>query len=103
MKICAVVPSYDNPRTVGTVVDGLRRHLPEVLVVDDGSGPEQQRVLDAAGLHIITPEYNGSFPGVLKYFIDMLKFPESFVEKPVAFTGEAAGLWGARLQGWTTS
>jgi NAD(P)H-dependent FMN reductase len=57
--------------------------------------PIQQRVLDAAGLHIITPEYNGSFPGVLKYFIDMLKFPESFERKPVAFTGEAAGIWGA--------
>jgi chromate reductase, NAD(P)H dehydrogenase (quinone) len=55
----------------------------------------QQRVLDASGLHIITPEYNGSFPGVLKYFIDMLKFPESFERKPVAFTGESAGVWGA--------
>ena len=36
-----------------------------------------------------------SFPGVLKVFIDMLKFPESFEAKPVAFTGEASGLWGA--------
>jgi len=55
----------------------------------------QDRVLAAAGLHIVTPEYNGSFPGVLKYFIDMLKFPESFEAKPVAFTGVAAGIWGA--------
>lgn len=55
----------------------------------------QQQVLSAMGLHIVTPEYNGSFPGVLKYFIDMLKFPESFDRKPVAFTGEAAGMWGA--------
>ena len=54
----------------------------------------QQRVLEAAGLHVITPEYNGSFPGVLKYFVDMLKFPESFDRKPVAFVGEAAGTWG---------
>ena len=54
----------------------------------------QQRVLAARGLHVVTPEYNGSFPGVLKYFIDMLKFPESFEHKPVAFVGEAAGLWG---------
>jgi chromate reductase, NAD(P)H dehydrogenase (quinone) len=55
----------------------------------------QKRILDANGLHIVTPEYNGSFPGVLKYFIDMLKFPESFNNKPVAFTGEAQGMWGA--------
>lgn len=54
----------------------------------------QDRVVASAGLHVVTPEYNGSFPGVLKYFIDMLKFPESFEHKPVAFTGEAAGIWG---------
>jgi NAD(P)H-dependent FMN reductase len=54
----------------------------------------QQRILDAAGLHIVVPEYNGSFPGVLKYFIDMLKFPESFEHKPVAYVGEANGVWG---------
>ena len=54
----------------------------------------QQRVLNAAGLHLIAPEYNGSFPGALKYFIDLLKFPESFDHKPVAFIGEANGAWG---------
>ena len=54
----------------------------------------QRRVLAARGLHVVTPEYNGSFPGVLKLFIDMLKFPESFDRKPVAFVGESAGLWG---------
>jgi NAD(P)H-dependent FMN reductase len=60
-----------------------------------GMAAIQKRVLDAQGLHVVTPEYNGSFPGVLKYFIDMLKFPESFERKPVAFTGEAGGTWGA--------
>jgi NAD(P)H-dependent FMN reductase len=55
----------------------------------------QARIVASAGLHVVTPEYNGSFPGVLKYFIDMLKFPESFERKPVAFTGEAGGTWGA--------
>lgn len=52
-------------------------------------------VLAADGLHVVTPEYNGGMPGVLKYFIDMLKFPESFDRKPVCFTGLAAGMWGA--------
>jgi len=55
----------------------------------------QKRVLEASGLHVICPEYNGSFPGVLKYFIDLLKFPESFAGKPVAFVGESNGTWGA--------
>jgi len=55
----------------------------------------QGKVLQSAGMHVVTPEYNGSFPGALKYFIDMLKFPESFDRKPVAYVGEAAGSWGA--------
>lgn len=57
--------------------------------------PVQDMIVASRGLHIVTPEYNGSFPGVLKYFIDMLKFPDSFENKPVAFTGVSAGIWGA--------
>jgi len=54
-----------------------------------------QAVLGSKGLVIVSPEYNGSFPGVLKMFIDMLPFPESFEKRPVAFVGLAAGQWGA--------
>jgi chromate reductase, NAD(P)H dehydrogenase (quinone) len=54
-----------------------------------------QAILDASGVVIVTPEYNGSFPGVLKLFIDHLKFPESFEGRPVCFVGLAAGMWGA--------
>ena len=51
-------------------------------------------ILASDGIHVVTPEYNGGAPGVLKYFIDMLKFPESFEQRAVAFTGLAAGAWG---------
>ena len=57
--------------------------------------PFSETVLNASGLVIVTPEYNGGFPGVLKLFIDMLKFPESFQHKPVCFVGLSAGRWGA--------
>jgi chromate reductase, NAD(P)H dehydrogenase (quinone) len=52
-------------------------------------------ILQADGLVLVTPEYNGSLPGVLKYFIDMLPFPESFEKRPVCFVGLGAGIWGA--------
>jgi NAD(P)H-dependent FMN reductase len=52
-------------------------------------------ILAADGLVIVTPEYNGGMPGILKYFIDMLPFPESFEQRPVCFVGLAAGIWGA--------
>ena len=57
--------------------------------------PFADAVLQSSGLIVVTPEYNGSVPGVLKYFIDMLKFPESFEQRPVCFVGLAAGMWGA--------
>src|SRR5882672_1227396 len=57
--------------------------------------PFADGILQASGLHVVTPEYNGGLPGVLKYFIDMLKFPESFERRPVCFTGLSAGIWGA--------
>ena len=57
--------------------------------------PFSDAILKSAGLHVVTPEYNGSVPGVMKYFIDMLKFPESFEKRPVCFTGLGAGMWGA--------
>ena len=57
--------------------------------------PFSDAILQSDGLHVVTPEYNGGLPGVLKYFIDMLKFPESFERRPVCFVGVAAGIWGA--------
>ncbi len=56
--------------------------------------PFQEAVLAADGILTVVPEYNGSYPGALKYFIDMLRFPESLVETPAAFVGIAAGEWG---------
>lgn len=61
----------------------------------DAFKPFSDAILAAEGLVVVTPEYNGSFPGILKYFIDMLKFPESFERRPVCFVGLSAGLWGA--------
>ena len=48
-------------------------------------------VMAADGLHLVIPEYNGSFPGALKYFIDLLPFPEAFDGRPTAFVGISAG------------
>lgn len=45
----------------------------------------------------IVPEYNGSFPGVLKTFLDGLKFPESFMYKKAALVGVSGGVQGGAL------
>jgi len=53
---CAVIPTYDNPRAVRGVVERVREHLQNVIVVDDGSGPEGRAACEAlarAGLAIV--------------------------------------------------
>ena len=52
------------------------------------------KVLASDGLVVIVPEYNGSYPGILKHFIDLLPFPDSFDCRPVAFIGLAGGYYG---------
>ncbi len=56
--------------------------------------PLQEAILAAVGVLTVVPEYNGSFPGALKYFIDLLRFPESLVGVPAAFVGLSAGSGG---------
>ena len=46
-RVCAVVPTLDNPRTVREVVTAVRAHLADVLVVDDGSGPDGRTACEA--------------------------------------------------------
>lgn len=59
----------------------------------------RNRVAEADGLLISTPEYNHSIPGVLKNAIDWLSRGEAPVleGKPVAVVGASVGSWGTRL------
>lgn len=40
---CVVIPTYDNPLTIRGVVEAVRAYVPDVIVVDDGSGAEGER------------------------------------------------------------
>ena len=45
----------------------------------------------------VVPEYNGSFPGVLKAFIDGLEYPSKLADKKVALVGLSSGMQGSAL------
>jgi NAD(P)H-dependent FMN reductase len=51
---------------------------------------------ESEGFFIICPEYNGSMPGALKYFIDFWSYPETFQSRPVAFIGLGGRFGGLR-------
>lgn len=57
-----------------------------------------QNSIDNAGkLVFVIPEYNGSFPGVFKAFIDGLEYPGSFKNKKAALVGHSSGTQGSAL------
>ena len=55
-----------------------------------------EKLNSADGIHIVCPEYNGSYPGVLKYFIDHWKYPDTFEYRPLAFVGLGGRFGGLR-------
>lgn len=86
---------------------GLQTHLfnledlPETLITSDLYGKRspqfdeiQQLIANTSKFIFIIPEYNGSFPGVLKTFIDACAFPESFYDKKAALVGLSSGKYG---------
>jgi len=68
----------------------------------DGGVPEPVAALRAAAARadaalVVTPEYNGSIPGVLKNAIDWLSRPygnSALKDKPLAVVGAALGQYG---------
>ncbi|WP_295667520.1 NADPH-dependent FMN reductase [uncultured Mucilaginibacter sp.] len=54
----------------------------------------QEIVTNTQKFLFVIPEYNGSFPGVLKTFIDACDFPQSFYDKKAALTGLSSGKYG---------
>lgn len=56
-----------------------------------------KRVNNAKKFIFVVPEYNGSFPGVLKAFIDGMEYPGSFKNKKCALVGISSGVMGGSL------
>lgn len=54
-------------------------------------------ITDSEKFVFVVPEYNSSFPGVLKAFIDALSYPCPFKDKKGALIGLSSGMQGSGL------
>ncbi len=52
-RYCAVIPAYGEETRIAAVVRGVLRHVPEVIVVDDGSPDQTAVVADQAGALVL--------------------------------------------------
>src|SRR5215207_9290288 len=64
----AIVPAYNEARSVARVVRGLHRHAPEfdVVVVDDGSTDETAACAEAAGATVLRLPFNLGIGGAMQ-------------------------------------
>lgn len=70
--------------------------------IPDAVNDLKERIAEADGMLLATPEYNGSIPGVLKNALDWLSRPARdisrvFGDKPVGLVGATPGRGGTRL------
>ena len=65
LSIAALIPVYNCAERVSAVVRGIRRHVPEVLAVDDGSTDGSGEAALAAGARLVTlPVNRGKGPAI---------------------------------------
>ncbi len=58
MKVCAVIPAFNNASTLAEVVGKTCRQIDHVVVVDDGSTDKTAHVAEVAGAHVIRVPQN---------------------------------------------
>jgi chromate reductase, NAD(P)H dehydrogenase (quinone) len=61
---------------------------------NEGFNALRKKMDEAQKYIFIVPEYNNSFPGVLKAFIDGLSYPNGLVHKKCALVGVSDGIQG---------
>ncbi len=70
VRPCAVIPTYDNPRTIAAVVECVRRHIRDIIVVDDGSGERGRTAVDQVGAAgdalVVRRDHNGGKGAAVK-------------------------------------
>jgi len=64
---------------------------------NEGYNEFHQKVKEGTKFVFIVPEYNGSFPGILKGFIDGMTYPNSFRNKKCALVGISSGIGGGGI------
>ena len=69
---CALVPAYRAEATVGAVVRGTLRHVPRVLVVDDGSPDRTSEAAREAGAEVLRLDVNGGKGTALRAGLDRI-------------------------------
>lgn len=103
LQVANVIKSFLDQNGVANQLVDLQKLSFKELDGTQYSKNKPQSINDAVeslhrsqGYLIVAPEYNGSMPGILKYFIDHWEYPKTFEYMPVAFVGLGGRFGGIR-------
>ncbi len=66
MKICVLIPTYNAAKTIQSLVTGIRKYIPDVLVIDDGSWDRTAQLAGLAQARVIYNPINHGKGAVLR-------------------------------------
>lgn len=78
-------------------VDFIETALYENNGKNEGYNSFLEKVKEGQKFIFIVPEYNGSFPGILKTFIDGMSYPNPLKNKKSALVGVSSGIGGGGI------
>lgn len=58
MRLCAVIPAYNEATRIAGVIRSVKQFVPDILVVIDGSTDETERIARAEGVHVFVHAEN---------------------------------------------
>ena len=80
-RFAAIVPAYNAAARIGTVLNGLMRHIPpgNIIVVDDGSLDETSAIAEHSGVRVLRHGVNRGKGAAIRSGIELLA-PRAYIE-----------------------
>lgn len=66
MKICVIIPAYNEGKTIQGLIQSVKRYVPDVLVINDGSADNTEELARQGGANVISFKHNAGKGKVLK-------------------------------------
>ncbi|MDD5450166.1 MAG: glycosyltransferase family 2 protein [Candidatus Omnitrophica bacterium] len=66
MKICVIIPAFNEEKTIQGLIRSVKRFVPDVLVINDGSSDRTEELAKAAGAVVLDFKHNVGKGKVLK-------------------------------------
>ncbi|MCX5715927.1 MAG: glycosyltransferase family 2 protein [Candidatus Omnitrophica bacterium] len=70
MKTCVLIPAYNEAQHIGGVIQDVRKYIPDIVVINDGSADDTEKIARENGANVISLKQNKGKGEVLKLGFD---------------------------------